>query len=134
MNPSAMRLMLIEITLCLAFLQMFGIMTTYRALVLMREYQKICLVELTIFMRGFLPHIRSYSLRWEGHGHSYHWMLASSFLQWDRWDELVMARSLGEQTTLRQIANFMLHEVEELVDKYAQGNPENLRLIYWFDN
>jgi hypothetical protein len=86
-----------------------------------------------MYLTYFSFHFDLIDLRWDADAHSHHWMLASTFLQWDRWGEVVKRRHVGD-ATLGDIASEMLKKVKELVDKYAQGNPENLRLIYWFDN
>ena len=75
----------------------------------------------------------------DGDGHTHSWILASDLLDWDMWDETITfsRRSRDEQQVLGKLGNefaSFLDLIKKIVQEHAGGNPNNLRLVYWFDN
>lgn len=63
-------------------------------------------------------------------GFSFHWMLASTVLDFDWTQEFQFDDGLS--TFEERFASFK-KTVEDLVVQYARGDPKKLCLVFWFD-
>lgn len=56
-----------------------------------------------------------------------HWVLATTLLDWEGWQ-----KAYTDTETLQDRFEYFLQVVKAVVDLYAGGRPEDLRLIFWF--
>lgn len=72
--------------------------------------------------------------RWGQDAHSETWLTLDEILNWEHWDDPVRDDIRPTMNTIKkQCKDFWQITVQQLI-KLANGKPETVRCIYWFDN
>jgi hypothetical protein len=74
------------------------------------------------------PEVQAEKERWDGDGHSHSWLTLEELLAFDYLDE-----ELTDEDHIGQ--NFLGEQYEKnLLKMLEYGEPNNVRIVFWFDN